>query len=260
MSQITSLDGIIMSVKPTGIDFPNDSLEQADKSTLISIIETLAGELSSVKSEVSEVKSEVSSLREDSDRNSREIADTNGRVSEVEDDIEDIHENVDRASKKIADTNGRVSDLEENTNTDGSDASESDNSTDNPNGKSGESTPLEQITSLPEHVADDNLTKNQQRARSVAMNIETYGRSCPAGVSLPFSRLRDVLTAQEDSRAHYQTVRRVAEFLSEFGSDGVDITETRGGKTVVVFREKLVDSLTDVVTSEDTTTASPVLI
>jgi hypothetical protein len=92
------------------------------------------------------------------------------------------------------------------------------------------------------------------------MNIETYGRSCPAGVSLPFSRLRDVLTAQEDSRAHYQTVRRVAEFLSEFGSDGVDITETRGGKTVVVFRERLVDSLTDVVTSEDTTTASPVLI
>jgi phage shock protein A len=259
-SGVTLPDSTAMSSTTTaGIDdFPYEKLNQADKNTLISIIETLAGELSSVKSEVSEVKSEVSDIRQDSDRNSREIADTNGRVSEVEDDIEDIHENVDRASKKIADTNGRVSDLEDNT--DASDASESNDSTDNPNGKSGKSTPLEQICSLPEHVSDDNLTKNQQRARSVAMNIETYGRSCPAGVSLPFSRLRSVLTAQEDSRAHYQTVRRVAEFLSEFGEDGVRISETRGGKTVVVFTESVVKRLTDVVTSETTPTASPVLI
>jgi hypothetical protein len=92
------------------------------------------------------------------------------------------------------------------------------------------------------------------------MNIETYGRSVPAGVALSFSRLRDVLTAQKDSRAHYQTVRRVAEFLSEFGEDGVRISETRGGKTVVVFTESLVERLTDVVTSETTPTASPVLI
>ena len=253
-SGVTLPDSSGMNISTdTGIDFPTEQLNHADKSTLISVIETLAGELSSVKSELSDVKGEVSSLREDTDRVSKKVADTRG-------DVNDIREDTDRVSKKIADTNGRVSDLEENTNTDASDASGSGNSTDNPNAKSGESTPLEQIISLPEHVADDNLTKNQQRARSVAMNIETYGRSCPAGVSLPFSRLRDVLTAQEDSRAHYQTVRRVAEFLSEFGSDGVDITETRGGKTVVVFREKLVDSLTDVVTSEDTTAASPVLI
>ncbi len=244
----------------TGIDFPIEQLNHADKSTLISVIETLAGELSSVKSELSSVKSEVEDIRQDSDRNSREIADTNGRVSDVEDEVDDIHKNVDRASKKIADTNGRVSDIEDEIDSDESSGDHS--SPSDPKGESVETShsPLEQICSLPEHVADDNLTKNQQRARSVAMNIETYGRSCPAGVSLSFSRLRSVLTAQEDSRAHYQTVRRVAEFLSEFGEDGVRISETRGGKTVVVFRERLVDSLTDVVTSEDTTTTSPVLI
>jgi chromosome segregation ATPase len=246
----------------TGMNFPHDNLEQADKSTLISIIETLAGEVSSLKGEVSSLKGEVSDIRQDSDRTAKKVADTNGRVSEVEDEVDDIHEDVDRAWKEIADTNSRVSDLEENVDTDASDASKSDNSTDNPKGESAQTShsALEQICSLPEHVADDNLTKNQQRARSVAMNIETYGRSVPAGVALSFSRLRSVLTAQEDSRAHYQTVRRVAEFLSEFGDDEVEITETRGGDTVVVFRERLVDSLTDVVTSEDTTTASPVLI
>jgi chromosome segregation ATPase len=116
-----------MSIRSnTGIQIPSDNLEQADKSTLISIIEQLTTELSSVKSEVSDI-------RQDSDRNSREIADTNGRVSEVEDEVEDIHENVDRASKKIADTNGRVSDLEDNTDTSDCEASGSDNSTDNPN-------------------------------------------------------------------------------------------------------------------------------
>jgi hypothetical protein len=251
-----------MSIRTnTGIHIPTEQLNCANKSTLISIIDQLTTELSDVKGKLSDTREDVADLRgdvaemrEDVDRSSKDVAD-------VRSDVKETREDVDRVWKEVADTNGRVSDLEEEkTDTDDCEASESDSSTDDPNSKSGESTPLEQITSLPEHVADDNLTKNQQRARSVAMNIETYGRSCPAGVSLPFSRLRDVLTAQEDSRAHYQTVRRVAEFLSEFGSDGVDITETRGGKTVVVFREKLVDSLTDVVTSEDTTTASPVLI
>jgi archaellum component FlaC len=270
------------STTTAGIDFPTDRLEQTDKEVLIQIIKHLSCELSGVKDKLSDTREEVADLRgdvketrEDVDQSSKDVADVRGDVKETREDVdrvwkevanlrgdvEETRDDVDRVWKEVADTNGRVSDLEEEkTDTDDCEASESDSSTDDPNSKSGESTPLEQITSLPEHVADDNLTKNQQRARSVAMNIETYGRSCPAGVSLPFSRLRDVLTAQEDSRAHYQTVRRVAEFLSEFGSDGVDITETRGGKTVVVFREKLVDSLTDVVTSEDTTTASPVLI
>jgi predicted nucleic acid-binding Zn-ribbon protein len=228
----------------TGIDFPNDSLEQADKSTLIQIISQLTDELSDVKAELSDV-------REDSDRLSRKVAKTKAELS-------DVREDTDRVSKKIADTNSRVSDLEENT--DVSDTSESDNSTDNSEGSDGESSALKQVCALTDKESKEHLSTNQSRARKVALRINEYGRSCPAGVSLSFRSLRDVLTAQEDSRAHYQTVRRVAEFLSEFGSDGVDITETRGGKTVVVFRERLVDSLTDVVTSEDTTAASPVLI
>jgi len=94
----------VMSIRSnTGIQIPNDSLERANKSTLVSIIEQLTTELSSVKSEVSEVKSEVSDIREDTDRLSRKVADTKG-------DVSDIREDTDRVSKKIADTNSRVSD------------------------------------------------------------------------------------------------------------------------------------------------------
>ena len=58
----TSPDSIMMSSTTTvGIDFPNDSLEQANKSTLVSIINGLTSKLNSVKSELADV-------REDADR------------------------------------------------------------------------------------------------------------------------------------------------------------------------------------------------
>jgi predicted nuclease with TOPRIM domain len=87
-----------MLVKHTGINFPNDSLAQADKDVLIRIINHLTSELSEVNSELSEVKSEVSDIREDTDRVSKEVANTRGEVS-------DIREDTDRVSKEVADTN-----------------------------------------------------------------------------------------------------------------------------------------------------------
>jgi chromosome segregation ATPase len=241
------------STTTAGIDdFPYERLNQADKNTLISIIETLAGELSSVKSEVSEVKSEVSDIRQDSDRNSREIADTNGRVS-------DIREDTDRVSKKIADTNSRVSDLEENTNTDGSDASESDNSTDNPNGSDGQSA-LEQVVGLPDDVAMNSLSANQKRARSIAKRVDEYSKSVQAGRAITSSRMRDILSGMEDKRVHRQTVQRVMDFLKRFGDGHIDTKETRGGKKVTVFSETVVENITSVVTGSESSSVTPSII
>ncbi len=235
----------------SGISIPNDSLAQADKSTLIQIIKQLTSELSSVKSGLSEVKSEVSDIREDTDRVSKQVADTRGEVSEVRED-------VDRASKKIADTNARVSDLEENTNTDASQSSEGQSSPGQ--GSDSQSTALEQVVGLPDDVAMNSLSANQKRARSIAQRIDEYGKSVPAGVAITSSRMRDILSGLEDKRVHRQTVQRVMDFLKRFGDGHIDTKETRGGKTVTVFSDTIVENITNVVTQSESSSVTPAIL
>jgi hypothetical protein len=149
--------------------------------------------------------------------------------------------------------------LEENTTTDGSDASESDNSTDNPNGSDGQSA-LEEVVGLPDDVAMNSLSANQKRARSIAKRVDKYGSSVPAGVAITSSRMRDILSGLEDKRVHRQTVQRVMDFLKRFGDGHIDTKETRGGKTVTVFSETIVESITSVVTGESREGVTPPII
>jgi uncharacterized phage infection (PIP) family protein YhgE len=243
-------DGIMMSVKHTGMDFPSSSLEQANKNTLIQIINQLSSKLS-------ETKSELADVREDTDRLSRKVANTRGEVS-------DIREDTDRVSKELADTNGRVSDLEENTDTDASQSSEGQSSPDEGpgQGSNGQSkaTALEQVVGLPDDVAMNSLSANQKRARSIAQRIDEYGKSVPAGVAITSSRMRDILSGLEDKRVHRQTVQRVMDFLKRFGDGHIDIKETRGGKTVTVFSETVVENITSVVTGESRDGVTPPII
>jgi hypothetical protein len=211
----------------TGIDFPNDSLAQADKSTLISIIGKLASELSELKSRVS-----------------------------------DVSEHTGRISKELAETNGRVSDLEENTNTGSSDASEPDKDEANTKGKGSddESTALEQVCALSDDESREHLTANQSRAKKVACRIDEYGKSVPAGIAITSSRLRDVLSGLEDKRIHRQTVQRVMGFLERFGGGHISQKQTRGGKTVVVFSESVVSRVKAVVTGNENPTVTPTIL
>jgi chromosome segregation ATPase len=238
----TLSDSTGMSIKTdTGIHIPNEKLNRANKSTLVSIIEQLTNKLSSVKSELSDV-------REDSDRLSRKVAKTKAELS-------DVREDTDRVSKKIADTNARVSDLEDNT--DDSETSGSDDSTDNPNCSDGQSTALEQVCALTDDESKEHLTANQKRARSIAKRIDEYSKSVPAGHAITSSRMRDVLSGMEDKRIHRQTVQRVIDFLERLGDEHVNKKETRSGKTVVVFTESVVK---DVVTASENTAVTPTII
>jgi predicted nucleic acid-binding Zn-ribbon protein len=235
-------DSSIMSIRSnTGIQIPNDSLERANKSTLVSIIEQLTNKLSSVESELADV-------REDSDRLSRKVADTRG-------DVSDIREDTDRVSKKIADTNSRVSDLEDNT--DASETSGSDNDVSNSNGEHTQSTALEQVCALSEEESQEHLTANQKRARKIARRINELGKSVPAGIAITSTRMRDILSGMEEKRVHRQTIQRVMDFLERFGDEHVNKKETKGGKTVVVFSESVVK---DVVTASENTTVTPTIL
>ena len=243
-----------MSIRTdTGIHIPTEQLNCANKSTLISIIDQLTTELS-------DVKGQLADIRQDTDRNSREIADSNSRLTEVEDDIDDIHENGDRLWKVVADLRGDLADLQENTTTDASDASKSDNSTDNPNGQRTESTALEQVCALSEDESQEHLTANQSRARKIALRIHEYGKSVPAGVAIMSSRMRDILSGMEDKRIHRQTIQRVMDFLERFGDEHVNKKETRGKKTVVVFSQSMVSRIKAVVTGNENTTVTPTIL
>ena len=101
-------------------------------------------------------------------------------------------------------------------------------------------TPLEEVVQLPEHLAEENLSANQQRARFVARDIHEYARSVPAGRVIKSSELRRVLTAGEESSVHTETVSRVIGFLTDLGKDDVKIRETQAGERVVVFTEEIV--------------------
>jgi hypothetical protein len=102
-------------------------------------------------------------------------------------------------------------------------------------------TPIEQVVSMPEDMADSQLTANQDRARFVASDLTDYGQSVPAGWAISSSDLRRVLQAY-DSSGHTETVARVFDILDDLGDDHTKIVDRRGTKRIV-FDSDLVDRL-----------------
>jgi DNA repair exonuclease SbcCD ATPase subunit len=231
-SDTTLPDGVAMSITSnTGINFPTEQLNHADKDVLINIIKQLTTELSSVKSELADVREDISTI-------SRRNAETRKKQDE------------------------RITELEDNADTDTSncETSGSDNDVSNSKGSDGQCTALEQVCALSEDESQEHLTANQKRSRSIAKRIDEYGKSVPAGIAITSSRMRDVLSGLEDKRIHRQTIQRVMDFLERFGDEHVNKKETRGGKTVVVFSESVVERVTSVVTQSESTTVTPTIL
>lgn len=161
------------------------------------------------------------------------------RVDELETELEDTRSHAARERAEIC---GRVHDLEEATTEPDSPAANPTPDAEKPGSTdlSEPESPLEQIVALPEHMADDQLSANQRRARFVAADVRDYAESVPAGWTIPSSDLRRILRAAGES-AHTQTVQRVMEILADL-SDDVRIVERRGTKRVV-FDDALVERL-----------------
>lgn len=105
-------------------------------------------------------------------------------------------------------------------------------------------TPLDQLVALPEHVAERELSANQERARFVARDVRDYAEKAPAGLVIDSGTVKKVITAAEGKRPHTQTVARVMGFLADMGKDGVELTKRRGKKLVVcdpVVADRLAD-------------------
>lgn len=226
----------------------------ADQETVDTLKQIGESAVEATSRALSDKQSEINDLREQVSSQAKSNAEDRQKITQLEDELA-------KRAEYDANTRKKITELEETVETDtsASDSSEQQSSQSSATEDEDEAktTALEQVCALPEHVAVENLTSNQKRARSVARRIKDYGKSVPAGIAITSTRIRDVLTAQEDKRIHRQTVQRVADFLKEFGDGGVDIKETRGGKTAVVFDDGLADDVTSVVTANDRATVTP---
>ena len=220
-----------MSVSNSSRENCVGSIEDVTKEQLVEIVVEQQSTIEDLKQRLSEVEDEQQETR-------RQQAEDRQRIAAVEETVEQVEDAVD----------------------DNTEDGEAVSSTSKPQHNDDETTSLEQICALPQHVAEDNLTINQQRARSIASRIDEYAKSVPAGVAITSSRIKRVLTAQEDSTIHRQTVKRVSQFLKQFGDGEVKIKKTRSGKTTVVFTEQLVESVTAVVTENQSKAVTPTVV
>jgi DNA repair exonuclease SbcCD ATPase subunit len=101
-------------------------------------------------------------------------------------------------------------------------------------------TPLEDLVQLPQEIAEQNLTANQQRMKFVAEGVHEYTTKVPAGRALPWSDLRRVMAAGEGGQAYSMNVGRVMDFFEEFGKEDVEIVDRKDGQKTVVFDDDLV--------------------
>ncbi|WP_144263718.1 hypothetical protein [Haloglomus irregulare] len=168
-----------------------------------------------------------------------------GRVEEKDERIAELEEQLSEqqseSAKERAEIKQRVTTLESEESDE-----EPDSNDETPTPQTGKTalqepeTPLEDIIQIPEHLAEENLSANQQRARFVAKDIHEYSRSVPAGRVIKSSELRRVLSAGEDGTVYNQTVSRVIDYLDSLGDEDVKIRETQAGERVVVFTDEIV--------------------
>lgn len=157
------------------------------------------------------------------------------RIDKLESTVEHLESELEVQSGNVRGAHARIGKVEDKQDT------ETTPEPDNPTLEASEdtSTPLEQIVSLPEHMANRELTANQERARFVASDVKDYADKVPAGFVMSSRTIRKLLTTYLGKRPHNQTVARVMERLDELGKDDVQLKKRRGNK-IVVFTNDIV--------------------
>ena len=221
----------------------------ADKEELVTAITGLVDVFA-------DVVAERDQLRERIDEIEGRVDDAEDRLDDVEFQIQDNDAHLDAIGRKLDAIDDRLDELEAHreeraTATDPNGAGGGETS---PGNRASEGvtteTPLEQVVALPEHLADGELTANQQRARFVAADVWDYTTDVPAGRTIQAGDLSKVLRAGTDCRGHSQTVDRVIRLLDDLGGDEVEVVERRGQRRVV-FTEALCRRLKRLTTRRD---------
>jgi hypothetical protein len=207
------------------LDAPQERVNDFEQSArdLAGLVGEVAEESAQAKERAREAEAKVEEvedeLAEERERSARERADVRADLHEVRESVEDGSEESDCDAAEIDETAPSVSETT----------------------PQAPETSLGQAILLPEHVAKENLTKNQQRVRDLVKNIHQYSTSVPAGHRLGASEMRRVLSAQEDGATiHGQTLARCRDFILRLGGDHVELKESRDGTTSIIFDSEFV--------------------
>jgi|APHM01.1.fsa_nt_gi hypothetical protein len=239
--QVTKLHGL----ESIDLSDTTDLDADADRDTLIDAVTSLANAVTRLAEENEDLRQRVTQLEADQDEAAEHRRD-------VEDTVEKHDDRLDHILGDVADHDARLTDVEnavEDEDADGQPHASTDRDHRAETGVAPE-TALEDVVSLPEHVAEDSLSANQYRARFVASDIVEYSTSVPAGRALAASDLSTVLRAGTDARGHSQTVDRVLRLLDDLGEDAVDVVEGRDGQRRVIVSEDGARRLSQLADSE----------
>jgi hypothetical protein len=200
-------------------------------------VETLAQTVADLQETVERQADRIEELEETAETQRRVFSSAIAAQAERIGDLEDeLAEHKDHTGREFADVRRRITEVENRETEGGSDDATPGVETEKEGAQNTE-TPLERICALPEHVADRELTANQERARFIARDVRDYAEKAPAGLVIDSRAIKRVLTAAEGKRPHTQTVARVMDFLDDLGKEDVQQKKRRGKKFVVVDPE-----------------------
>jgi myosin heavy subunit len=185
-----------------------------------------ASEFRALKDRLAEVEAENDRLRERVEELEQQTEQNENATDYAHERVDDLDATVDRgleyAHERIdafAESKVEVESTRRNPDTD--------------NRNTGDS-PLKQITDLPQHVAEEQLSENQQRARFVAKDVLDYADNTPKGYVVDSATVSKVLAVRDSESPHTETVSRTMDFLDRFGKSGVE-TRMHKGRRIAVF-------------------------
>jgi hypothetical protein len=221
----------------------NQSYSHDQSSTVIEVIESFVETTTDALEQSDASESAVSAVRESGEEVAQTVGEAVACQSEAIQELQaELKEERETRGKESAEDRQRIHRVEERL--DSMEEGGSGDKTPTPQAEETTiqkpETPLEDVIRVPEQVAEENLSANQQRARFVAKDIHEYSRSVPAGRVIKSSELRRVLSAKKEGRVYTETVSRVIEFLTKLGEESVKIRETQKGERVVVFTDGFV--------------------
>jgi chemotaxis regulatin CheY-phosphate phosphatase CheZ len=203
------------------------SLSDQQFTTLMGVVRTAVEASAEAQEEAAEARDRVEDLEE-------QVADQEARIA-------DLEARGKAAARKCHHLEEEIERVEEAQSAPESDAVEEE-APDASGGEQAPQTPLEQVVGLPEHLAEEELTANQERARFIAQDVRDYAERVPAGYAIPSTDLRKVLKAKDGATPHTQTVARVMDFLDDLGGEEVTLVKRRGTKRIA-FSEDAVERL-----------------
>jgi hypothetical protein len=234
----------------------------ADDSFLTAISDALE-DAGASDEHVDRVVAEAQQLLEERDELRQRVDTLEQRLDEVEtelDEVETDHADLDDyvretfeyTAKERAGLSSRVAELEESDDNDGVQVG-SDGETTSPPPEGNENglhdtvravTPLEDAVNFPPRVAERELSENRLRGRFIARDPKQYCTNVQGGWMITPSDMRTVISAyQGGGSVHPETLRRVREFLNEWGNGEVTIRQREDGTNVVVFSDEIVDRI-----------------